>query len=180
MRIKKFFKSENSNNDNKTVSGSDELNFNAKAEFTGPVTRAMKKLLEQQNATNLAISVLCDLSKTHCSMCEWEQECSDNPLLFNPNFARQYINERQSWLINKQPMCEKCKLQIEKHYSQNISTLFKEHKINVHSKTEMPENEAATNSIHQQCHDFSNSDKIPIAKSNANVFTDNFPFQELN
>jgi len=42
----------------------------------------MKKLLEQQNATNLAISVLCDLSKKHCSMCEWEQECSDNPLLF--------------------------------------------------------------------------------------------------
>ncbi len=91
MRIKIFFKSENSNNDNKTVSGSDELNFNAKAEFTGPVTRAMKKLLEQQNATNLAISVLCDLSKTHCSMCEWEQECSDNPLLFNPIFARQYV-----------------------------------------------------------------------------------------
>jgi len=126
MRIKKFFKSENSNNDNKTVSGSDELNFNAKPEFTGPVTRAMKKLLEQQNATNLAISVLCDLSKTHCSMCEWEQECSDNPLLFNPIFARQYIKERQSWLINKQPMCEKCKLQIEKHYSQNVSTLFQE------------------------------------------------------
>ncbi len=58
MRIKKFFKSENSNNENKTVSGSDELNFNTKPEFTGPVTRAMKKLLEQQNTTNLAISVL--------------------------------------------------------------------------------------------------------------------------
>jgi hypothetical protein len=140
----------------------------------------MKKLLEQQNATNLAISVLCDLSKTHCSMCEWEQECSDNPLLFNPIFAKQYIKERQSWLINKQPMCEKCKLQIEKHYSQNVSTLFKEQKINVDSKTEMPANKAAPNSIHQQCHDFSNSDKIPIARSDANVFTDNFPFQELN
>ena len=153
-------------------------------------------------------------------MCEWEQECSDNPLLFNPIFAKQYIKERQSWLINKQPMCEKCKLQIEKHYSQNVSTLFKEQninidsktetqnvsklfkeqkinvdsktetqnvstlfkqqKINVDSKTEMPANKAAPNSIHQQCHDFSNSDKIPIATSDANVFTDNFPFQELN
>ena len=54
------------------------------------------------------------------------------------------------------------------------------HKINVDSKTEMPANKAAPNSIHQQCHDFSNSDKIPIARSDANVFTDNFPFQELN
>jgi hypothetical protein len=113
-------------------------------------------------------------------MCEWEQECSDNPLLFNPIFARQYIKERQSWLINKQPMCEKCKLQMEKQYSQNVSTLFKEQKINVHSKTEMPANKAAPYSIHQQCHDFSNSDKIPIARSDANVFTDKFPFQELN
>jgi len=69
MRIKKFFKSDNSDTQNKTVSGSDELNFNSKAEFTGPVTRAIKRLLEQQNATNLAISVLCDLSKKHCSMC---------------------------------------------------------------------------------------------------------------
>jgi hypothetical protein len=144
------------------------------------MTRAMKKLLEQQKATNLAISVLCDLSKTHCSMCEWEQECSDNPLLFDPFFARQYIKERQSWLINKQPTCEKCKLQLGEHYSQKVATLFTEHKNNVHSKMEMPENEAASNSIHQQCHDFSNSDEIPITKSNAEVFTDNFPFQELN
>jgi len=175
MRIKKFFKSENSDNQNKTVSGSDELNFNAKPEFTGPVTRAMKKLLEQQNATNLAISVLCDLSKKHCSMCEWEQECSDNPLLFDPIFARQYIKERQSWLINKQSMCAKCELQLEEHYSQNAATLFKDRINNVHSKPETPEHKAASNSIHQQCHDFSNSDEIPIAKSDAKVFTDNFP-----
>ena len=59
-------------------------------------------------------------------------------------------------------------------------TLFKEQKNNVHYKTEMPENKPASNSIHQQCHDFSNSDEIPIAKSNPKVFTDNFPFQELN
>ncbi len=64
MRIKKFFKqNDNSDTQNKTDSGSNDLNFNSKSEFTGPVTRAMKKLLEQQNATNLAISVLCDLSK---------------------------------------------------------------------------------------------------------------------
>jgi hypothetical protein len=113
-------------------------------------------------------------------MCEWEQECSDNPLLFDPIFARQYIKERQSWLINKQSMCAKCELQLGKHYSQNAATLFKDRINNVHSKPEMPEHKAASNSIHQQCHDFSNSDEIPIAKSDAKVFTDNFPFQELN
>jgi hypothetical protein len=107
-------------------------------------------------------------------MCEWEQECSDNPLLFDPIFARQYIKERNSWLINKQSMCAKCKL------SQKANTLFKEQKNNVHSNTETPETKPASNSIHQQCHDFSNSDEIPIAKSDAKVFTDNFPFQELN
>ncbi len=65
MRIKKFFKQPktNSDNENKTVSGSENLDFNSHSEFTGPVTRAMKKLFEQQNATNLELSVLCDLSK---------------------------------------------------------------------------------------------------------------------
>jgi hypothetical protein len=117
MRIKKFFKQPEDTTDieNKTVSGSDNFNFNAHSEFTGPVTHAMTKLLEQQKATNLAISILCDLSKRHCSMCEWEQECSDNPLLFNPIFVRQYIAERKSRLINKQSMCAKCKLQLGKH-----------------------------------------------------------------
>ncbi len=49
MRIKKFFKQpeNNSDNDNKTVSGSDNFDFNSHSEFTGPVTRSMKKLLEQ-------------------------------------------------------------------------------------------------------------------------------------
>jgi hypothetical protein len=165
MRIKKFFKpsdaseSETSDTQNKTVSGSNELNFNSESTFTGPVTRAMRKLIEQQKATNLAISVLCDLSKKHCSMCEWEQECSDNPLLYDPIFARQYIKERQSWLINKQSICAKCKLQLGEH---------------------LLDNQAASSSIHHQCHDFANSDEIKIAKSNAKVFTDNFPFQELN
>ena len=83
-------------------------------------------------------------------------------------------SKNAKWLINKQSMCAKCKL------SQHAATLFKEQKNNVHSKTETPETKPASNSIHQQCHDFSNSDKIPIAKSDAKVFTDNFPFQELN
>jgi len=52
-------------------------------------------------------------------MCEWEQECSDNPLLFDPIFATQYIKERQSWLINKQSMCAKCKLQLGEHLVDN-------------------------------------------------------------
>jgi hypothetical protein len=52
-------------------------------------------------------------------MCEWEQECSDNPLLLDPIFARLYITERQSWLINKQSMCAKCKLQLGEHLISN-------------------------------------------------------------
>jgi hypothetical protein len=66
MRIKKFFQQKDKNSEseqNKTVSGSSELDFNSEQNLSGPVTRAMKKLLEQQKATNLAISVLCDLSK---------------------------------------------------------------------------------------------------------------------
>ncbi len=135
------------------------------------------------NKTLLILQLVSYVIYQQSSMCEWEQECSDNPLLFNPIFARQYIKERQSWLINKQPICEKCKLHIAEHYSQNVATLFKEQKINVDSKPETPEtntllkeqiinvhsttetlkNKATPNSIHQQCHDFSNSDKITIA-----------------
>ncbi len=124
-----------------------------------PMTRALKKLIDHKNAAQLAINVLCDLSKKHCAMCEWEQECSDKPLLFNPNFARQYIKERQSWLINKQSMCAKCKLQLGKH---------------------LLDNQTASNSIHQQCHDFLNNDEIPVPKTDAEVFIDNFPFQDFN
>jgi hypothetical protein len=42
------------------------------------------------------------------------------------------------------------------------------------------DNQAAntSSSIHQQCHDFSNNDDLP--KSDAKIFIDNFPFQELN
>jgi hypothetical protein len=42
------------------------------------------------------------------------------------------------------------------------------------------DNQAASSSIHHQCHDFSTSDEIPVAKRDENIFTDNFPFQELN
>jgi hypothetical protein len=119
----------------------------------------MKKLLEQQNATNLAITVLCDLSKKHSSMCEWEQECSDNPLLFNPNFVRQYIAERKSWLINKQSMCAICKLQLGENLIDNQTT-------------------NTFNSIHQQCHDFKQGEKV--TRSDSDNFLENFPFQELN
>ncbi len=120
------------------------------------MTRAMKKLLDHKNAAQLAINVLCDLSKKHCAMCEWEQECSDNPLLFDPNFASQFIKERQSWLINKQSMCAKCKLQLGQHLVDN----------------QVQNDAQASNSIHQQCHHF-NQNSHPSDK-------DAFPFQEFN
>ncbi len=100
MRLKKFFSDKSESlNDNEIVP--ETLDFNAEPKISGPMTRAMKKLLDHKNAAQLAINVLCNLSKKHCAMCEWEQECSDNPLLFDPNFARQFIKECQSWLINK-------------------------------------------------------------------------------
>ncbi len=158
MRIKKFFKPAD---ESETVSDQSDLNFHNEPKFAGPVTRAMKKLLEQQNATNLAISVLCDLTKTHCSMCKWEQECSDNPLLFNPDFACQFIKERKSWLINKQSMCAKCKLQLGEH-------LINHQNDNTANKIDISEHQ----SLGKQCHDF-NSDAEPN-------LINNFPFQEFN
>jgi hypothetical protein len=154
MRLKKFFsdKSE-SQNDNEIVP--ETLDFNAEPKISGPMTRAMKKLLDHKNAAQLAINVLCDLSKKHCAMCEWEQECSDNPLLFDPNFARQFIKERQSWLINKQATCAKCEIQIGQHV------------INDQAQN------AQTANINQQCHHF-NLDSNEISDKDA------FPFQEFN
>ncbi|MFN9938716.1 MAG: hypothetical protein ACK56I_04510, partial [bacterium] len=61
MHIKKFFQQKDTkseNEQNKPVSGSSELDFKAQQHISGPVTRAMKKLREQQKANNLAISVL--------------------------------------------------------------------------------------------------------------------------
>jgi hypothetical protein len=77
--------------------------------------------MQQKEVTEMAINVLCDLSKKHCSMSEWEQEFSDNPLLFDPVFAKHYIAEQKSWLINKQSMCARCKLQFGEHLiEQNV------------------------------------------------------------
>jgi hypothetical protein len=96
------------------------------------------------------------ISKKCCAMCEWEQQCSDNPLLFDPKFARQYIKECQSWLINKQSVCAKCKLQLGQHIVDN------------QAQNDAP----ASNSIHQQRHHF--NQKCESSEKDA------FPFQELN
>jgi hypothetical protein len=106
MRLKIFFAPTPDSNGDKDAQNSD-LNFKSEPKITGPITRAMKKLMQQKEVTEMAINVLCDLTKQHCSMCEWEQECSDNALLFDPVFARSYISERKDWLINKQSMCAK-------------------------------------------------------------------------
>jgi hypothetical protein len=116
----------------------------------------MKKLMYHKNAAQLAINVLCDLSKKHCAMCEWQPECVDNPLLFDPIFARQYVKERQVWLINKQSMWAKCKLQLGQHLADN------------QAQNDAP----ASNSIHQQCNHFN-----PTVNSNEK---DAFPFQHFN
>jgi hypothetical protein len=110
MRLKKFFSEKSdSQNDNESEQNIPEnLDFNDEPKVSGPMTSSLKKLIDHKNATQLAINVLCNLSKKHCAMCEWEQECSDNLLSFNPNFARQYIKERQLSLIHKQSMCAKC------------------------------------------------------------------------
>jgi hypothetical protein len=155
MRLKKFFLALSDNkSDNETIP--DNLDFNTEPKITGPVTRAMKQLMDHTNAVQLAINVLCDLSKKHCAMCEWELECSDNPLLFYPIFACQYIKECQAWLINKQSMCVKCNLQFGQHIADN----------------QMQNDAPASSSIHQQCNHFDQTDNSSE--------TDAFPFQELN
>jgi hypothetical protein len=161
MHLKKFFSDKNySQNDNDSENVIPEnLDFNTEPKISGPMTRAMKKLIDHKNAAQLAITLLCDLSKKHCTICEWEQECSDSPLLFDPNFARQYIKEHQSWLINKQSMCAKCKLQLSQHLADNQA-----------------QNDAQTSSsIHQQCHHFNQNQN-----SSENSDKDAFPFQEFN
>ncbi len=111
MRLKKFFAPTTDSKGEHDAQHID-LDFQSDPKISGPVTCAMKKLMQQKDATDLAINILCVLTKQHCSMCEWEQECSDNPLLFDPIFASRYIKERKNWLINKQSMCAKCKLQL--------------------------------------------------------------------
>ena len=156
MRIKKFFKPAS---DGEPVSEQSDLNFKGEPKITGPITRAIKKLLDQQRETELAISVLCDLSKTHCSMCEWEQECSDNPLLFDQAFARQYIKERRSWLINKQLRCAKCKNHLDEHL--------------INQPAENSANKISDNASYgRQCQHFNSDSTQDLINP--------FPFQELN
>jgi len=73
MRLKKFFAPPPDSLGNKDAQHSD-LDFKSEPKITGPVTRAMKKFMQQKEVIEMAISVLCDLTKQHCSMCEWEQE----------------------------------------------------------------------------------------------------------
>jgi hypothetical protein len=155
MRLKKFFSApSDTKSDNEHTP--ENLDFNSEPKLTGLVTRAMKKLMDHKNAAQLAINVLCDLSKRQCAMCKWEQECSDNPLLFDPIFARKYIKECQNWLINKQSVYAKCKCQLGQHI------------VDHQAQNEAP----ASNRVHQQCHHFNQNDKSSEK--------DAFPFQEFN
>jgi hypothetical protein len=74
MCLKKFFSDKNdSQNDSDSEKVIPEhLDFKAMPKISGPMTRAMKKLLDHKHAAQLAINVLCNLSKKHCAMCEWE------------------------------------------------------------------------------------------------------------
>jgi hypothetical protein len=155
MRLKKFF-SKHCDQNNENDIQPENCDFNSEPKITGPDTRAMKKLFDHKHAAQLAINVLCDLSKKHCAMCEWELECSDNPLLFYPIFACQYIKERQSWLINKQSVWAKCKVQLGQHIVAN----------------QAQNNAPASNNIHQQCNHFNKSDNCSDK--------DAFPFQNFN
>jgi hypothetical protein len=73
MHLKKFFSVPNDLNSEKDTQP-EKHDFNGEPKITGPVTRAMKKPMDHKNAAQLAINALCDLSKKHCPMCEWEQE----------------------------------------------------------------------------------------------------------
>ncbi len=62
MRLKKFFAPSKDSNGESQAEQSD-LDFNSEPKISGPVTRAMKKLMQQKDAAELAISILCDLTK---------------------------------------------------------------------------------------------------------------------
>jgi hypothetical protein len=78
IHLKKFFAPPTDINDNNPMQS--DLDFNNDPKITGPMTQAMKKLLDHKNAVQLAINLLCDLTKMHCTMCEWEQDCSDTTI----------------------------------------------------------------------------------------------------
>jgi hypothetical protein len=68
MHLKKFFASP-CDTKSESDTQSETLDFNSEPKITGPVTRAMKKLMDHKNAAQLAINILCDISKQHCAMC---------------------------------------------------------------------------------------------------------------
>jgi hypothetical protein len=76
--LKKLFAPPTDTNDNNPMKS--DLDFNNDPKITGPMTRAMKKLLDHKNAAHLGINLLCDLTIMHCTMCEWEQDCYDTAI----------------------------------------------------------------------------------------------------
>jgi hypothetical protein len=62
MRLKKFFAPTATSTGNTDTQHID-LEFRNEPKITGPVTHAMKYLMQQKDAIELAISVLCDLTK---------------------------------------------------------------------------------------------------------------------
>ena len=64
MHLKKFF-AVPSDKTTDIDTTSETLDFNSEPIITGRVTCAMKKLRKHKNAVQLAINVLCDLSKEH-------------------------------------------------------------------------------------------------------------------
>jgi hypothetical protein len=63
MRLKKFFAPSTENPASETDAQPSDFDFNSAPKISGPVTWAMKKLIQQKEATELTINVLCDLSK---------------------------------------------------------------------------------------------------------------------
>ncbi len=108
MRLKRFFVSEAKTS--LVDKNRDTLYSNSDHKPTGPSTRAMKKIMDYENAFQLAINILCDLTKEHCAMCKWEQDCSDNPLLLHPVYAHPYIKKE---IKVCQQSINLCKVQIK-------------------------------------------------------------------
>jgi len=134
MRLKMFFSAPDENNSDES-NVHDTLDFTSAPKHAGPVTRAMKKLKDHKNAAQLAINVLCDLSKKHCAIANGNKNVQTIHCYLTQCL---HIKECQSWLINKQSVCAKCKLQLGQHIVDN------------QAQNDAP----VSNSIHQQCHHF--------------------------
>jgi hypothetical protein len=63
MQLKKFFAPDAQNSNSETDTRQSKLDFKSEPKITGPVTRAMKRLMQQKEATEMAINVVCNLSK---------------------------------------------------------------------------------------------------------------------